>query len=191
MTRIEADAVLVAPPLTVWHVLVDGQRWPEWFQSPMRGLRLQRVSLRNGPPYRVGAEWDCAATLGPLPLLGTRELQWTTRIADVHCPWLLEFDVVLARRFLKRLRLRVILVDGQPGQTRLRWWVTYSPGALWLADWLFLRRALSGGVRRALVTLAGRWAAPPAGVLAPAPDLTVEPDRPPSVHPVHPVRPAA
>lgn len=186
MTRIEADAVLAAPPLLVWHVLTDGQRWPEWFASPMRGLRLQHVSLRNGPPHRVGAEWDCAATLGPLPLLGTRELRWTTRIADVHCPWLLEFDVVLARPILKRVRLRVILVDGQPGQTRLRWWVTYSSGALWLADVLFLRRALSGGVRRALVTLAERWAAPPAAVLTASQELTGEPVGPPAGHPVRP-----
>lgn len=194
MTRIEVDAVLAAPPPAVWHILVDGERWPDWFRSPGGGLRLDHVVLRLGPPDRVGAQRECAATLGPLPLLGQWKVRWTDCLADVHCPWLLELDVTLTPAVLKRVRLRVILVEGQPGQTRLRWRVTYSPGVLWLADRLFLRRAIAIGVRGALATLAERWEAPPATpamVPAPPPEPTRELAGPTGLPDERTARPAA
>ena len=85
VTRIEAGAMLEAPPTTVWGDLVAHERWPEWFGRgaaeappgdgapseapegrPAEGLRLDEVTLLQGEPDRVGTERACAGTLGPL-----------------------------------------------------------------------------------------------------------------------------
>jgi hypothetical protein len=185
VTRIEADAILGAPPSAVWDLLVDHERWPEWFRpaadgadgaheagaADAGGLRLETVTLVSGAPDRVGTERACAATLRPLPLPGVRggagaggarRLCWTDRIADVHAPWLLALDVDGARPPFRRARLRLILVEGAPGQTRLRLRLTYAPGVYWLLDALWLRREVAGGLRRALDRLHARYPVVPA-----------------------------
>ncbi|HVG95566.1 MAG TPA: hypothetical protein VNK05_01545, partial [Chloroflexota bacterium] len=219
MTRIEADAILGAPPSAVWELLVDHERWPEWFRpaegaagpegstsaagpegstsaageedggrgrdEDAGGLRLETVALVAGAPDRVGTERTCSAVLRPLPVplprapaRGARRLCWTDRIADVHAPWLLALDVDGARPPFRRARLRLILVEGAPGQTRLRLRLTYAPGVYWPLDVLWLRREVAGGLRRALDGLHARYPvrrpryeghrlqAQPAGVLA-------------------------
>jgi hypothetical protein len=108
--------------------------------------------------------------LGPLPLvgfLGGRPLQWTDCVADVFTPWLMELDVVDARPPFARARLRLILAEGGPGQTRLRLRLTYAPGLYWPLDVLYLRRAAGDGLRSALAGLLARYPAAPA---APLPD---------------------
>ncbi len=196
MTRIEADALLGAPPPDVWVRLLDQARWRVWFLPPPAaagdavdgaghgegdgtaggggGLRLDAVTLVSGAPDRVGTERVCRATLGPLPLplplpgaRGARVLHWTDRIAEVHAPWLLELDFVGAPPPFGRARLRLILVEGPPGQTRLRLRLTYAPGAYRLLDALWLRRELAAGLRRALSGLHDRYPTAPA-VTAPA-----------------------
>jgi hypothetical protein len=191
VTRIEAGATLGAPPEAVWGDIVAHERWPEWFGRgaadapggavesegrPAAGiLRLDKVTLLQGAPDRVGTERECAGTLGPLlPLLGglgSRTLRWRDRIADVHAPWLLELDVQGARaKPFARARLRLVLVPGEAGCTRLRLRLSYAPGPLWWPlDVLLLRRAVAGGLREALAGLEARYR------LAPAPQAFQEP----------------
>jgi hypothetical protein len=208
VTRIEADATLGAPPPAVWELLIDHERWPEWFRrpadgpadgpAPPDGLRLEAVALVAGAPDRVGTERDCRATLPPLPLPsvrslwpagprpprpgpdggGGRLLRWTDRIADVHAPWMMELDVAGARPPLRRARLRLILVEGAPGQTRMRLRLTYAPGAYWPLDALWLRRRLAAGLRCALDGLHARYPVIP----APAPAVAQSPAPAPSGH---------
>ncbi len=192
MTRIEAGATLEAPPTTVWGDIVAHERWPECFgrgaaeapggtggrRAVRRGLRLDEVTLLQGEPDRVGTERACAGTLGPLlPLpggLGSRPLRWRDCIADVHAPWLLEVDVQGARRPFARARLRLILVPGEAGHTRLRLRLSYAPGFFWWPlDVLLLRRAVAGGLREALAGLEARYR--PAPAPAPAPGAFQEP----------------
>jgi hypothetical protein len=198
VTRIEAGATLEAPPTTVWGDIVAHERWPEWFGRgaaeaplgegtpegrPAGGLRLDEVTLLQGEPDRVGTERACAGTLGPLlPLLplpgglGSRPLRWRDCIADVHAPWLLEVDVQGARRPFARARLRLILVPGEAGHTRLRLRLTYAPGFFWWPlDVLLLRRAVAGGLREALAGLEARYRQAPAQAPGQAPGAFQEP----------------
>jgi hypothetical protein len=175
VTRIEADAVLAAPPTVIWSFLLAYERWPEWCSAPdggpaADGARLESVTLVAGPAERVGAERECTATVGPFPLLGQRTVRWTDILADVRAdaPWHLEFDVVGARPPFARARFKVILVPGAPGESRLRLRLTYAPGPLyWPIDVLWLRRSVEHGLRRVVDGLSARW--PLAAVADPSP----------------------
>jgi hypothetical protein len=195
VTRIEADVVLGAPPAVVWRHVVEHERWPEWSRPQEAGpdagqdagqdggrgpepvfgggLHLESVSLLRGQPDRVGTERECAGMLGPLPLvgfLGGRPLRWTDCVADVRAPWLMELDVVGARPPFARARLRLILAEKGPGETRLRLRFTYAPGLYWPLDVLYLRRAVGAGLRSALAGLHARYPATPATPAAPLAD---------------------
>ncbi|MGH2351937.1 MAG: SRPBCC family protein [Chloroflexota bacterium] len=155
MTRIEADALIEAPPSAVWQVLIDHERWPEWCRSPEGTVRLDRVELLAGSPDGVGAVRRCTATLTAAPFVGTRDVTWTERIADVRYPWTLEFELAEGQYPLRRARSRLSLVEGRHGETRVRWRITYWPSTipLYLADYLFLRRAIAGCLQGALANL--------------------------------------
>jgi hypothetical protein len=77
----------------------------------------------------------------------------------------MELDVVGARPPFAHARLRLILAERGPGQTRLRLRLTYAPGLYWPLDVLYLRRAAGDGLRSALAGLHARYPAAPAAPL--------------------------
>jgi hypothetical protein len=161
VTWIEAEVMVAAPAPAVWDVLIDHERWPEWFRSADGSVRLDHVELRTGPGDRVGAVRRCVATVTSVPLLGGCELGWTEQLADVRRPWVMEYDLAGHRGRLRRARSRVMLLECGAGRTRIRWRISYTPCSmvLRLADRLCLRYIVSRGLHGALANLSARWPA--------------------------------
>lgn len=165
MTRIEAVAIVPAAVTDVWTVLLDQERWPEWRCSE-NVLYLGAIEPITSALTSVGDRRRCTAILERLPLVGQRQFSWEEQITDIAEARTLEFEACGNNPALRRWRVRFWLAAQMDGQTRIRCYVSYTPGTLtvWLADQCILRRRIESAVSAWLTSIAasfGEELAPP------------------------------
>jgi hypothetical protein len=158
ITKIEASAVIPAPPHVVWESLLDSRSWTEQLPEDA-AARIEAIDATDDTFERVGDRRRCAAVLTRLPLVGARRLVWNEWVTDVDRGRTLEIEALPADRAIRRWRVRFWLVPDSSHSTRLRCHVSYRPASLtgWLVDRLLLRRRVTEAAHTWLLNLAASF----------------------------------
>jgi hypothetical protein len=159
ITKIEASAVISAPPHQVWQSLLDSRRWPQLLPEGA-AARIERIEATDDTFERVGDRRRCSAILSGVPLLRERRLVWNEWVTDVDRGRTLEIEAIPAHHAIRRWRVRFWLVPDAAHGTRLACHLSYRPASVtgWLADRLLLRRRVTEAAAAWVHNLAASFA---------------------------------
>ena len=172
-TKIEASAVIPAPPHQVWQSLLDSRRWSQWLPEGAPA-RIDAIEATDETFERVGDRRRCSAVLSGIPFFRERRLVWNEWVTDVDRGRTLEIEALPARHPIRRWRVRFWLVPDAEFGTRLRCHLSYRPASLtgWLAD-QFLRRRLTVAAEMFLLNLSASFTPSPPQTSIPEPTETL------------------